>query len=346
MNTPIGIGVIGAGAFTRQRHIPKFQEIPGVQIVAVCNRTRETALEVAQAFHIPRVFSDYRDVVALPEVDAVFIGTPPYAHHQIALAALAAGKHVLSEGRMATSLKQAQEMEAVARESGLKTMLVRTSFCLKGQRFVKKLLDEGYVGTARQVFGHWFVPSYVNPVIPLHWRQDVQVSGAINPLFLSPFWEVFIPWFGRGRRVLAQSTVFTSERRSSSEGPLVKVEVPDAINVITEMESGAIVTITQSGVALFGESRVEIYGDKGTIIYHVRSDEIFGGLAGDEGLRRLSIPPDLEETWQVEADFIRLLRGELDEGHPSFHEGVAYTEHAEAALISAREGRWVTLLLP
>ena len=65
----------------------------------------------------------------------------------------------------------------------------------------------------------------------------------------------------------------------------------------------------------------------------------------EANLQPFTIPPELEETWQVEADFIRLVRGELEEGHPTFREGVGYTELAEATMCSAREGRWVSLPL-
>ena len=345
MAASVRVGIIGAGSFTQQRHIPKLQELSGVDILAVCNRTQQTVQEVAKTFGIPRAFTDWREVIAQPDIDAVLIGTPPYAHHQITLAALEAGKHVLCEGRMATNLREAREMEQKARESGLKTMLVRTSFCLRGQRFVKKLLEDGYVGGVRQVFGYWFVPSYVDSAAPLHWRQDARVSGATNPLFLSPFWEVFVPWFGPARRVLAQCATFTERRASPDGGSPVKIELPDAVNVVAEMESGAIVTILQSGVAPFGQSRVEIFGDRGTLSYLVRGDGIQGGRVGEANLQPFTIPPELEETWQVEADFIRLVRGELEEGHPSFHEGVAYTELSEATMLSAREGRWVSLPL-
>lgn len=344
--TNVRIGIIGAGAFTQQRHIPMLLEVEGVEIVAVCNRTPETVQRVARQFDIPRTFTDWREVIALRDIDAVLIGTPPYFHHQATLAALDAGVHVLCEGRMATSLREAREMYERAQKSGLKTMLVRTSYCLKGQRFVKHLLDTGYVGRVRQVFGHWRVPAYADAAAPLHWRQDVRVSGPINPLFLSPIWEVFRPWFGDAARVSAQSKTFTPFRTDGPEGPPIAVELPDAINVTAELENGALVTCLVSGVARFGESRVEIYGDRGTLVYQLRGDVILGAQLGDEALQVLDVPPDLEETWQVEADFIRLVRGELDEAHPTFYEGVRYTEFTEAAMLAAQQGRWVELPLP
>ena len=85
------IGLIGAGANTKLKHIPGFQEIDGVEITAVANRSRESGQKVADAYGIPQVFDDWKEVVNSPDVDAVCIGTWPYMHCEVTLAALAAG---------------------------------------------------------------------------------------------------------------------------------------------------------------------------------------------------------------------------------------------------------------
>src|SRR5919198_2722521 len=112
---PLRIGLVGAGANTRARHIPGLRAIPGVEIVAVCNRRPESTAAAAREFGIPRTFDRWEDLVADPAIDAVAIGTWPYLHGPITLAALAAGKHVLTEARIAMSAAQAREMLAAAR---------------------------------------------------------------------------------------------------------------------------------------------------------------------------------------------------------------------------------------
>src|SRR5262245_66654624 len=94
------VGLIGAGANTRSRHIPGLRALPDVEIVAVCNRRPESTAAVAQEFSIPRIHQAWEEVVADPGVDAVVIGTWPYLHCPITLAALQAGKHVLTEARL------------------------------------------------------------------------------------------------------------------------------------------------------------------------------------------------------------------------------------------------------
>src|SRR5262245_54074574 len=101
------IGLVGAGANTRTRHIPGLRAIADVEIVAVCNRRPESTSAAAREFGIPRTFDRWEDLVADPGVDAVVIGTWPYLHCPITLEALKAGKHVLTEARMAMTAAEA-----------------------------------------------------------------------------------------------------------------------------------------------------------------------------------------------------------------------------------------------
>ncbi|HKI37589.1 MAG TPA: Gfo/Idh/MocA family oxidoreductase, partial [Gemmataceae bacterium] len=109
------IGLIGAGANTRARHIPGLRALPDVEIVAVCNRRPDSTAAVAEAFGIPRIAEHWQDVIADHEIDAVVIGTWPYLHCGITLAALEAGKHVLTEARLAMNAAEAHRMLAAAR---------------------------------------------------------------------------------------------------------------------------------------------------------------------------------------------------------------------------------------
>src|SRR5690242_5681650 len=104
------IGLIGAGKNTRARHIPGLRAIAGVEITAVCNRRPPSTLAAAREFAIPRTHEHWQDVVADPDIDAIVIGTWPYLHCAITLAALEAGKHVLTEARMALNAAEAHRM--------------------------------------------------------------------------------------------------------------------------------------------------------------------------------------------------------------------------------------------
>src|SRR5690242_220108 len=141
------IGLIGAGANTRSRHIPGLQSLPQVEITAVCNRRPESTRAVAREYGLPRAYAHWEEVVADPDIDAVVIGTWPYLHCPITLAALRANKHVLTEARLSMNAAEAHRMLAAAREHPqLVTQVVPSPFGLKGHDVMKELVEGGYLG--------------------------------------------------------------------------------------------------------------------------------------------------------------------------------------------------------
>lgn len=110
----IRVGFIGAGANTRKHHIPKLKAQPGVELVAVANRSKESGERVAREFGIGRVHAGWPEIVNAPDIDAVCIGTWPYMHCEMTTAALAQGKHVLCEARMAMNAAEAHAMLAAS----------------------------------------------------------------------------------------------------------------------------------------------------------------------------------------------------------------------------------------
>src|SRR2546428_5423795 len=90
-NRTIRVGFVGAGANTRRYHIPKLRAQPGVELVAVANRTKASGDRVALELGIPRVYADWRELVRAPDLDAICIGTWPNTHSEITRAALEHG---------------------------------------------------------------------------------------------------------------------------------------------------------------------------------------------------------------------------------------------------------------
>src|SRR5216684_2152139 len=120
----IRIGIVGAGQVTRTRHIPGFRAMPGVRIVGVCNQRRESSGRVAREFGIRKVYGSWENVIEDSEVDAVVIGAWPYLHCPVTLAAFDAGKHVLTQARMAMNAREAQRMHDRALESPRLTAMI------------------------------------------------------------------------------------------------------------------------------------------------------------------------------------------------------------------------------
>ena len=344
MSDAVRFGIVGAGGFTRRRLLPNLLAVEGTEVVAVANRSLENAERVAAEFGIPAPMGDWRELVRREDIDAVLVGTQPYFHHEAIIGALDAGKHVLCQTRMATSLLEAREMLAKAEETGLKARLVPPTSYERARRYVKHLLDDGYVGRIRQVFAYYLVSDYADGSAPLQRRQDHRMFGAVNPLHLGLDWDVLRPWFGDPERVLAWGRTFTLQRADGLSGGPIEIEMPDALTVIAEMPGGATVTCIQSGVTLFGEERIEIYGEEGTLVYP-RRGELLGARRGDEELAPLPVPAGYEETWHAEEDFVRLVCGEEVAGHETFWDGVKNMEFLEASALSLARGGWVDLPL-
>src|SRR5262245_36579725 len=108
----IRVGLIGAGGNVRNRHIPGFHKAAGVKLLGVVNRSRESSHRVAEQFNIPRIYDHWQELLDDEEINAVCIGTWPYMHRPMTLAALEHGKHVLTEARMASNAQEAHDMLA------------------------------------------------------------------------------------------------------------------------------------------------------------------------------------------------------------------------------------------
>ena len=106
----IGIGMVGAGSIARARHVPGFKAIPGVELVGVVNRSPDSSEQAANDLGFARTYETWRALVDDPAVDAVVVATWPYLHAPVTLAALDAGKHVLTQARMAMDSDEAAGM--------------------------------------------------------------------------------------------------------------------------------------------------------------------------------------------------------------------------------------------
>src|SRR5208282_3868458 len=149
-----------------------------VQVVAVCNSQVDSAQKVADDFGIPEVIGDWAELLGRPDLDIIWIGTPPYLHAPITISALEAGKHVFCQARMAMNLREGREMlEAAQSRPHLVTMLCPAPHGLKGGRFFQKLLRDGYAGELWHFRLNALNGQFADPLAPPHWRQRTELSG-------------------------------------------------------------------------------------------------------------------------------------------------------------------------
>jgi predicted dehydrogenase len=115
-NHKLRLGIVGAGEIVKRRHLPALQRRPDVEIVAVSNSTYESSEKFCNE-HAPHAtpMTNWAEMLAVPEIDTIWIGTPPYMHSAVTVSALEAGKHVFCRARMAMDLAEAEEMLAVSR---------------------------------------------------------------------------------------------------------------------------------------------------------------------------------------------------------------------------------------
>lgn len=345
----IRIGIVGAGDNTRTRHIPGLRAQRDVEIVGVVNRSPESTARVAGTFAIPRQYARWEELVADPQIDAVVIGTWPNLHAPVTCAALAAGKHVLTEARMARNLAEARQMLAAARAHPRQTaMIVPSPFGLVCGPRLQTLLKDCYIGELRELVVIGADDQFHDYSRPRHWRQDPETSG-LNVLSLGILHETALRWTPPPEWVLAQSCVFESSRPNPQGAGQVDVTVPDSVQVLTQLAGGARGLYHQSGIALFGPGKqIHLYGSSGTlkvVFGPGNAERVFAGRCGDPALRELDIPPDLCGRWRVEEEFIRAIRGEEPVRLNSFDIGVQYMEFTEAVARSAQSGQPVVLPL-
>lgn len=339
----IKIGIIGAGSIVRDRHLPGLAAIPEVEIAAVCNRTRASAERVASEYHIPQVVTDWHEVIAMPDVDAVLIGATPYLHCAASCAALAAGKHVLCQARMAMNVGEARQMLRASHSArGKVAMLVPGPMALPAEPYLRHLLAEGYLGRPYLVRVQALSAAYADPSAPLHWRQSPELSG-VNTMTVGIYNEVVQRLIGDTMSLIATGTVSIPERIDPTSGMTRAVEYPDTLTIAAHMASGAQAVYQFSEVVRHPPSqRIEIYGSEGTLVWDVGERQLYGARAGEATLQPLPIPDDMRGGWQVEAIFIAGIR-EGKPVWPTFEDGLKYMTFTEAARQSAATGRAVTL---
>jgi predicted dehydrogenase len=343
----IRMGIIGLGANTRLRHVPGLRACPGVDIVAVCNRRAESTRAAAREFHIPKTYDRWQDLVADREIDAVLIGTWPYLHCEITLAALEAGKHVLTEARMARDAAEAHRMLQASRQHPeLVTQIVPSPFGLRAHHVVKELIAQGYLGQLRELVVLGTNNTLCDPTMPIHWRQSAELSG-LNALHLGILHETLIRWVPDPVHVLAQTQTFTRQRPNSEHHGLAEVGTPDSVHVLTQLPGGARGIYHLSGVLHFGPTmQIHLYGSDGTLKYLLApEDRLLGARKEDDQLRPIEVPPQKEGVWRVEAEFIDAIRGVGAVQFTDFATGVRYMEFTEAVACSAASGRAVALPL-
>jgi predicted dehydrogenase len=346
----IRVGLVGAGGNTRALHIPGFAKQDDVQIVAVANRSRESSQRVAHEFAIPKIHDHWQALLEDASIDAVCIGTWPYMHAPLTIAALEAGKHVLCEARMAMDHSEARAMlEASLRHPALTAQIVPAPHTLAFDRSITDMIAGGYIGELISIDARIAAArNYPDGSAQQHWRQDRRFSGD-NIMSMGIWYEAMMRWVGPARSVMAAGQSVVRYRHDAS-GRRVPMEIPDHIDVIGAMAQGGQMRLNISTVLGHAPdlADVHIFGTDGTIRLRQPVDGAMALSAGKRGkaeLERVEIDPAKRGGWRVEEEFVNAIRGMERVTHTDFFTGVKYMEWTTAVNRSLHEGRAVMLPL-
>lgn len=339
---PIQVGIIGAGRNTKSRHIPGLQAIDGVEIIGVCNRSKESSQAVADEFGIAKTYEHWQDVINDNDTNAIVIGTWPYMHCRTTIAALIKNKHVMCEARMAMNAREAHAMRMMSRRKPeLIGQIVPSPMTLRVDKTIKRLITEGYVGDILAIEIR-AGGSFLDSESEIQWRQDFDLSG-MNVMSMGIWYEALMRWVGEATKIMAMGNTYV-KMRTDSDGNMKSVRIPEHIDVVGELICGAQLHMQISSVTgLAGQPEAIIFGSEGTLRFS--ENKLFGGQKTDDELMEIDILKEDEGTWRVEEEFVNAIRGEEVITHTDFDTGVKYMEFTEAVTRSMMSGNTITLPL-
>jgi predicted dehydrogenase len=341
-------------------HVPGLRLCKAAEIVALCDADAGLLARRSQEWGVAATYSDYAALLAEADVAAVVVATPNDLHRPIALAAVAAGKHVLVEKPLGLNHAETVEMLRAAEAAGVQHMTAFTYRFVPAMRYLQHLIDRGDLGEPRHFRSQRFQDFGPGS---LGWRQEKARAGTGE---LGDMGSHRIDYghllLGPVRRVLGWMKQFLPERVDRN-GTVHPSDVEDWVAWITEFENGAtgVFEMTKLATARGGGGHshdlVEINGTEATAIYQLnRPHELIFGQRGGT-LETIPVPEEWLKTpvsnrdphegdptttfrYDQAAEFIDAIL-HARPCIPSFADGARCQEVLDAIVRSAEEGRWV-----
>lgn len=359
----VRIGVIGAGGFAEQCHIPGIRAHPQGEVVALCARTAERVTAMARRLGVPEVYSDYRELLAQPEIDAVTVATPDAAHLPVTLAALEAGKHVFCDKPLAMNVAEARRMVEAAQRSGLVNMVAFTFRYAIALRTLRRLIAEGAAGTpfyvSMQV--HWGGIGFPDGV--LTWREQAGQSAAgIWGDGASHLFDALAFVLAPPEEVCAQMMVVPrGGDRAQPDNPdlvtcLARLRLPGAADGELSGYADRVPGVVQVSILTSrvdaprgGGDGITVVGTRGAVditLTRGQHERVSLRRAGERAWEDVHLPEEatgdapLACARMLGAFIDGVLRGRLEPGDPDFAAGLRAQQALEAALRSTQTSCW------
>ncbi len=357
----IGVALIGSGGISLANHLPGIRRCSQAQVVALCDNNPAVLEKASLQSGITATYSDYHEVLARPEVDAVIVATPNFTHAPIVLAAVAAGKHVMCEKPLALNFEESRQMYQAAEAAGVRHMTAFTYRFVPAMRYMVHLVHAGAIGQPYHFrvnrFQDWGNRN-------LGWRQVEKLagSGELGDM-LSHRIDYAHILFGPMTRLVASTRRFLDERGGQVS------DLEDWVAIISEFKNGATGLFESSKLASGrgegGQSQdyCEVNGSAGSLVYNLnRPHELLSGQAGGAGLETIAVPdeflklpgapgdphqgdPVVNFRFEQDYEFIDAILNNRP-CYSSFLDGVRAQAVMDAALQSARENSWVDVVWP
>ena len=368
----INIGIIGWG-FMGRTHAHSVRSLglfyPGAdfeaKITGVCSRRIEKAEEAAKELGAEFFTGDYRELLARDDIDAVSICTPNGQHEEMALAAIAAGKHVYMDKPLSDDPESAKRIAEAAEKSGVITHMVFNNRYLPSMMRAKQLVEEGRIGNILSFSGRYLHSGSIDPNKPIGWKQQMQ-GGVL--LDLGSHVLDLITWLcGYPQAVFcAENTLYA--KRPTKDGGVEENLSEDHALLTLRLKNGALGFVEASKISTGAndELTIEVRGDKGALRWDLMQPnyvEFFDNtlperpLGGDRGFTAIEsvarypapggsfLPPKNTVGWDrghmhCYYTFLNCVaRGEKSEN--PIENGARLQALMGRAAQSAKEGRWV-----
>lgn len=363
------IGIVGYGTMGRAhsygyRVAPNVATLPLRPIVKVISGRDEAGVAAAaSAYGAESWTTDWRDLVERADVDMVDICTPPGAHAEVAEAAAAAGKAVLSEKPLGTSYGQAHAAWSAVSKAGVRNAIGFNYRRIPAVALMRRMIADGTIGDVRLWRATWLSDEFTDPTTPFDWRFDRAMGGTTIADLGSHLIDMALWMVGPIDEVSAQSETFIRSR-SSAEGD-VPVTIDDASSALVRFAGGARGTMEMARMAVRRpcDFSVEVNGTKGTLAFdYPRMNELLYGDGGDApelyGMRTIRAEhpshPYAPLAWPIgqgigygetfvsqAVDLVTAWPSGV--WTPSFADGLAVQAVCDAMERSAAERRWVSI---
>lgn len=266
------VGVVGTGRWAVRSHIPGWQRDPRCEVVALSDVDGKLLTKAAGEFGVQKTSTDYRDLVADPDVDVIDVVTGDRAHFEVSMAALEAGKHVLCEKPVHKEYSEVIRAADLADSRGLKTKLGFTFRYAPAVQYAWELISSGFIGEPYLLNAYEQNSQWIDPATPLRQQSDDpgdEIMVASIEGYGAPVIDIMHWWLGRPMTsVVGSMRNFVPERMVRDTGRMTRMNIDDGDMWIAEFAGGQLASVQSSFVTVGNYPGIEVrlYGSAGAVI--------------------------------------------------------------------------------